>query len=77
MSILPLIGLQIIVFGAVIFFLKKILYRDTESSINRLDRVYQDMLKKQKDLGQKIEAAEKEYNEKKEEASLVASKLKT
>lgn len=77
MLLVQIVVFQIIVFGAVIYFLKRILYRDTESSINRLDRVYQDMLKKQKDLTQKIEQAEKEYNEKKEESTLIASKLKT
>ena len=77
MLLAQVIILQIIVFGAVIFILKKILYQDTESSINRLDRVYQDLLNKQKDLTQKIEQAEKEYNVKKEEANLITSKMKT
>lgn len=77
MLLIQIIILQVVVFGAVIYVLKRILYQDTESSINRLDRVYQDLLKKQKDLTQKIEQAEKEYNEKKEEGTLVASKLKT
>lgn len=77
MLALQVVILQIIVFGAVIFFLRKILYRDTESSVNRLDRVYQDTLNKQKELNQKIETAEKEYNAKKEEAALIAGKLKT
>lgn len=76
-QLIQLIVLQIIVFGGIIFFLKKILYRDTESSINRLDRVYQEMLLKQKELSQKIEAAEKEYGEKKEEAALIVGKMKT
>ena len=77
MLAIQIIMLQVVVFGAVIFFLKRILYRDTESSINRLDRVYQDLLSKQKELTEKIEAAEKEYNQKKEEAATVIIKLKT
>ena len=76
MLLMQIVVFQIIVFGAVIFFLKKILYQDTESSINRLDRVYQEMLNKQKELTQKIEAAEKEYGAKKEEATLIVSKMK-
>ncbi len=77
MLLVQIIIFQIVVFGGVIFVLKKILYQDTESSINRLDKVYQDLLNKQKDLTQKIEAAEKEYNAKKEEANLIISKMKT
>ena len=77
MLLAQVIIFQIIVFGAVIFILKKILSQDTESSINRLDKVYQDLLNKQKDLTQKIEGAEKEYSAKKEEASLIVSKMKT
>ncbi|MFZ5802159.1 MAG: F0F1 ATP synthase subunit delta [Candidatus Omnitrophota bacterium] len=65
-----------IVFGAVLFFLKKILYNDTQSAVNRLDRVYQDLLSKQKELAQKIEQAEKEYKQKKEEAGQIAEKMK-
>ncbi len=77
MLLVQIIIFQIIVFGAVIFALKKILSQDTESSINRLDKVYQDLLNKQKDLTQKIEAAEKDYNAKKEEGNLVVGKMKT
>ena len=77
MLAIQIIILQIVVFGAVIYFLKKILYQDTESSINRLDKVYQEMLVKQKELTQKIEAAEKEYTDKKQEAAAVVTKLKT
>lgn len=76
MMIFQFIILQVIVFGAVIFFLKKILYGDTESAINRLGQAYQDLLKKQKELTEKLEAGEKEYLAKKEEASAVADKIK-
>ena len=77
MLIIQFLILQVIVFSAVIYFLKKILYGDTESAINRLDGVYQDLLKKQKELTEKIETAEKEYQAKKEEGNQVINKMKS
>jgi F0F1-type ATP synthase membrane subunit b/b' len=76
MLLLQFIILQVIVFTAVIYFLKKILYSDTQSAVNRLDHVYQDLLAKQKELQQKIEQAEKEYQDKKTETSQVSEKMK-
>jgi F-type H+-transporting ATPase subunit b len=67
--------LQIIVFGAVLFLLKKILSGDTESAVTRLNRVYQELLKKQEELTQKIQAAEKEYAQKKEESIQIKNKM--
>lgn len=67
--------LQVVVFSAVIYFLKKILYGDTESAIKRLGIVYEDLVKKQKDLTEKLDAAEKDLQAKKEEAAAVADKL--
>lgn len=76
MMLFQFIVLQIIVFGAVIYFLKKILYSDTQSAVNRLDKTYQDLLTKQKELTQKIEQAEKEYKEKKDEATEITERMK-
>jgi len=76
MLLLQFIILQVIVFGAVIYFLKKILYSDTQSAVNRLDKTYQELLAKQKDLAAKIEQAEKDYKAKKDEAVQVSEKLK-
>ena len=67
--------MQIIVFGVVLYFYKKITAGDTENTVQRLGAVYEDLLKKQKDLTEKLEAAEKEYQAKKEESSLLADKL--
>lgn len=67
--------LQVIVFSAVIYFLKKILYGDTENAVKRLGTVYEDMVQKQKDLTEKIEEGEKELQIKKEEAMAIAEKL--
>ncbi len=77
MFIFQFILLQVLVFSAVIFFLKKILYGDTQSAINRLNREYQDLLSKQKQLSQKVEEAEKELVQKKEEAIVVKNKMTT
>ena len=60
MLTLQFIILQVIVFSAVVYFLKKILSGDTESAVKRLGIVYEDLVKKQKDLTEKLEAAEKE-----------------
>ena len=67
--------MQIIVFGVVLYFYKKIIAGDTENTVNRLGVVYEDLLKKQKDLTEKLQAAEKEYQTKKEESSALADKL--
>lgn len=67
--------MQIVVFGVVLYFYKKITAGDTENTVKRLGIVYEDLLKKQKALAEKLEAAEKEYQAKKEEASALADKL--
>jgi len=77
MFIFQFVLLQVIVFSGVIYFLKKILYGDTQSAINRLNREYQDLLGKQKQLSQKVEEAEKELVLKKEEAIAVKNKMTT
>ena len=75
MLTLQFIILQIVVFSAVVYFLKRILSGDTESAVKRLGIVYEDLLRKQKELTEKLEAAEKEYQEKKEESATIADKL--
>jgi F0F1-type ATP synthase membrane subunit b/b' len=67
--------MQVIVFGVVLYFYKKITTGDTENTVKRLGAVYEDLLKKQKDLTEKLESAEKEYQAKKEESALIADKL--
>ncbi len=76
MMIFQLVFFQIIVFAAVIYFLKKILYGNTENAVSKLGNAYQDLLKKQADLTQKLETAEKEYQAKKEEAAGLVEKAK-
>lgn len=76
MMIFQFIFLQVVVFSAVIFFMKKILAGDTQAAVGRLDMTYQDLLQKQKELNEKIEEAEKEYQAKKEEAASLAEKYR-
>lgn len=77
MMVFQFIIFQVIVFSAVIFFMKRILTNDTQQAVGRLDSAYQDLLKKQKELTQKIEEAEKEYAAKKEETVKVTAKMKS
>jgi len=76
MMLFQFIFLQVVVFSAVIFFMKKILSNDTQAAVGRLDSTYQDLLNKQKELNEKIAEAEKEYEAKKEEAIQLAEKYK-
>jgi F-type H+-transporting ATPase subunit b len=66
---------QGIVFIVLVFFLKKIVSGDTETNVKRLSTVYEELVKKQRELLEKNEMAEKEYQAKKEEAALIADKL--
>lgn len=77
MLILQFLIFQIIIFGVVILILRKILYINTQGAINRFEGTYQDLVKKQTELGQKIEEMEKEYQAKKEEANKIVDKMKT
>ncbi len=67
--------MQVVVFGIVLYFYKKITAGDTENTVKRLGAVYEDLRSKQKDLTEKLEGAEKEYQAKKEESAMIANKL--
>lgn len=67
--------MQIIVFGVVLYFYKKITSGDTENTVKRLGAVYEDLLMKQKNLTEKLQTAEEEYQAKKEESAAIADKL--
>lgn len=73
--LLPFVIVITIAFGIVLFFLKKMLWSDTESAVNRLQASYEDIKKQKSDLDQKLLAAEHEYKLKKEEAEKVAKEL--
>jgi len=76
MMLLQFIVLQVIVFGAVIYFLKRIFHGDTNSAIQRLGHVHQEMLEKQAELSAQNELIDKELQAKKEAAVTVAEKIK-
>ncbi len=77
MLLFQFILFQVVAFGVVIYFLKKIFYGDTESAIKRLGHVYQDLLQKQADLQKKNEESEAEVKAKREEAGTLVEKMKT
>lgn len=74
--LIQFIILQVLVFGLIIFFIKRILSKDTMTAETRLNQVYEELLEKQKQVTQKIEEAEKEYVAKKEEATALVAKMK-
>jgi F0F1-type ATP synthase membrane subunit b/b' len=71
----PFIIAITVAFGIVLFFLKKMLWSDTESAVNRLQTSYEEIKKQKSDLDQKLLQAEVEYKTKKEEAEKVASDI--
>jgi F0F1-type ATP synthase delta subunit len=58
--ILAVIFLQIVVFGIVIYVLRKIMVGNTESAVNRLNQSYAEITKKKEDLTKKIHQIEEE-----------------
>jgi len=76
MMLFQFIIFQIIIFGVIIFVMKKILSSDTQVAVTRMDAVYQDLLAKQKELNEKIEEAEEQYQAKKKEAEQIGQKVR-
>ncbi len=76
MMLLQFIILQVVVFGVVIYFLKKTFHGDTNSAIQRLGNVHQDLLQKQSELQKKNEEIEREMQVRKEEAAALTEKMK-
>ncbi|MBU9889900.1 MAG: F0F1 ATP synthase subunit delta [Candidatus Omnitrophica bacterium] len=67
--------LTIIVFIALVYFFKKITTENTEVNLRRVAAVYEDLLKKQKDLSEKLAVGEQELQAKRDEAASVVDKL--
>lgn len=67
--------LAILVFIALVYFFKKITTENTENNLKRVAAVYEDLLRKQKDLSEKIDAGEKELQAKREEAATIVDKM--
>lgn len=66
--------LAVLVFIALVYFFKKITTENTEVNLRRVAAVYEDLLRKQKELSEKIEAGERELQAKKDEAATVVDK---
>jgi len=76
MLLFQLIVIQVVIFGVVIYFLKRIMLGDTESAVNRLNQSYSEMGKKKEELARKIQQTEEEYQKKKRECERLAAKMK-
>ncbi|HTY44737.1 MAG TPA: F0F1 ATP synthase subunit delta [Patescibacteria group bacterium] len=74
-TLLPFIIVITIAFAVVLFVLKKMLWSDTESAVNRLQTSYEEIKKQKIELDQKLLQAETEYKNKKEEAEKIAHDL--
>ncbi len=75
MMLFQFIVLQVIVFGAVIYFLKKIFHGDTNSAIQRLGSVHEELLQKQIELQKRNDEIEKEMLTKRAEIDSMAAKF--
>ncbi len=76
MFLLQLIIVMTIMFGVVIFILKKMMYGDTQSAVNRLNESYQEIEKKKQEMATLMQKMEEEYKIKKEEGEKIALQLK-
>lgn len=61
--LIQLIIIQLVTFAAIVFVLKKLLYTETAKEIRRLTKLKEENLEKQRELEQKINAAENVYKE--------------
>ena len=61
--LLQLVIIQLLTFAAIGFVLKKLLYTETAKEVRRLTKLKEENLEKQKELQQKISAAENIYKE--------------
>lgn len=76
MIIFVVIVMMTIVFGIVLFFLKRIVWGDTQSAVHRLEESYEEIKKKKDEVAQRLSEIEEEYRKKKEEADHIVQELK-
>ncbi len=74
--LLQIILVQTVIFGAVIYILKKLMWGSTESAVNRLNQEYMEISKKREELTLKIQQMEEECQRKKAEAEKVAAEIR-
>lgn len=76
MIIFVVIVMMTIIFGIVLFFLKKIVWGDTQSAVHRLEESYEEIKKKKEEVAQRLSEIEEEYRKKKQEADNIVQELK-
>ncbi|MBF0216767.1 MAG: hypothetical protein HQL30_07230, partial [Candidatus Omnitrophica bacterium] len=76
MFLLQLIIVQVVIFGMVFYWLKKLLSGDTETAVNRLDNTYKDQLNKKQELLEELIKVQADIDEKKKQASNIIFDLK-
>ncbi|MDP2654609.1 MAG: F0F1 ATP synthase subunit delta [Candidatus Omnitrophota bacterium] len=75
MWIVQFLVLQTIFVGVVIFILKRVLFSDTESAVNRLNRDTEAVRAQQKELADKIKLANEELQKRRAEADALVKKM--
>jgi F0F1-type ATP synthase membrane subunit b/b' len=76
MFLVQLVFVQVVIFGVVIFFLRKIMLGSTDSAVSRLNESYADINKKKEELAEKLKKMEEEYQSKKQEAEKIVNKMR-
>lgn len=76
MLIFQFILIQTIIFGIVIFILRRIMLKSTESSVNRLNKSYEELNERKEKLAELIKKAEEEYEKKKQEAKMIVKEMR-
>lgn len=74
--ILAVILLQIIVFGVVIYALKRIMVGNTESAVNRLNQSYAEITNKKEELTKKIKQIEEECERQRQDTQKEIKKMR-
>jgi len=75
-QLLGIIFIQAVVFGVVLYVLRRLMVGNTESAVTRLNDSYAEINKKKEELASKIQKIEEEYQKRKEEAEKIAVQLK-
>jgi F-type H+-transporting ATPase subunit delta len=66
-TLIMMVVLQVVIFGVMVFFLKKILLRDTLTAVDKIRQVESDVARKEEGMRKQIEDHEKEFSRQKAE----------
>lgn len=75
-QVILVILIQVLVFGIVIYALKRIMVGNTESAVNRLNQSYADISKKKEEMANKINQIEQECERQRRETSEEIKKMR-